>query len=198
MLIPIVLTKKGKMRIVLPSQASAQGFLIWVLVAFLAPVLHAQNIEIRVLNGRDGKPITKECLNVWLGPLHGAGLIAPTNKDGVVVLHFESNQVTADSAVPHACNGMAVLGPKAVPNGIDEITIAPDEYVACQEYGKIVPGEPATPNLLREIMPSYSIKKILESGVSAANRCGEFRAEAKPGELVFFVRPRSFSERMRQ
>jgi hypothetical protein len=34
-----------------------------------------------------------------------------------------------------------------------------------------------------------AIKKILESGVVAGNTCGKFRAEPKPGELIFFVRP---------
>jgi hypothetical protein len=41
-------------------------------------------------------------------------------------------------------------------------------------------------------MPSYPIKKILDSGVSAANTCGKFRAEARPGELIFYVKPLSF------
>jgi hypothetical protein len=187
-----------RIRAVLTSQAFAQGFLICVMVALFAPLLYAQDIDIRVLNGRNGKPVTNEYLNVSLGSWHGGDLVAPTNRDGVVVLHFGNNQVTADAASPHACNGMAVLGPKAVPNGMDGITVSGDDYAACQEYGKIVPGEPATPTLLKEIMPSYPIKKILEWGVSAANRCGKFRAEAKPGELVFFVRPRSLLERMRQ
>jgi hypothetical protein len=47
-------------------------------------------------------------------------------------------------------------------------------------------------------MPWYSIKKILESGVSTANRCGKFEAEAKPGELIFFVRPLTWWERLSQ
>jgi hypothetical protein len=191
-------TKERKKHAVLPLQAFAQGFLIWVMAVFLAPLLYAQEINIRVLNGRNGKPVTNECLNVSLGSWHGGDLVAPTNRDGVVVLHFENNQVTAETALPHACNGTAVLGPKAIPNGMDAITLSGDYYVACQEHGKIIPGEPATPNLLKEVMPSYPIKKILDSGLSASNTCGKFRAEAKPGELVFYVRPRSFFEKTRQ
>ena len=197
MLIAIAPTNDRNKHAVLPSQVFAQGFLTWVIVAFFAPLLCAQDVDIRVLNGRNGKPITNECLNVSLGSWHGGDLVAPTNRDGVVVLHFENNQATADAASPHACNG-AVLGPKTVPNGTDAITLSGDHYIACQEHGKITPGEPVTPNLLKEVMPSYPIKKILDSGVSAANTCGKFRAEARPGKLIFYVRPRNFSERMRQ
>jgi hypothetical protein len=195
-LVAIVPTKR-KIRSVPPLLAFAQGFLIWVLVVF-PPLLHAQEIRIRVLNARTGKPITDECLNVWVGPLSGTGLLAPTNNEGAVVLHLGDNQVTANAVSSPACHGVAVLGPKPLPKDADTIAIASDYYVACQEYGKVVPGEPATPNLVREIMPSYSTKKILESGVSAPNTCGKFRAEAKPGELIFFVRARKFLERMRQ
>jgi hypothetical protein len=189
-MIGIAPTRERKRRTVLA--------LIWATGLFLAPRLYAQEIDIRVLNGRNGKPVTNECLNISLGSWHGGDLIAPTNTDGVVVLHLANNQVTADPAPPHACNGTAVLGPRAIPNGMRAITLWGDYYVACQEHGKITPGEPATPNLLKEVMPSYPIKKILDSGLSAANICGKIRVEARPGELIFYVKPRSLSQRMRQ
>jgi hypothetical protein len=197
-LIAIAPTQERKRRAVLPLQAFARGFPIWIMAIFFVPLLYAQEIDIRVLNGRNGKPVTNECLNISLGSWHGGDLIAPTNKDGVVVLHFANNQVTADPVLPHTCNGTAVLGPKTGPEGMDAITLSGDYYVACQEHGKIIPGEPATPNLLKEVMPSYPIRKILDSGLNAANTCGKIRVEAKPGELIFYVKPRSFSERMRQ
>jgi hypothetical protein len=49
------------------------------------------------VNAHNGKPITNECVNVWLGPSHGADLIAPTNKDEVVALHLARKEMTADS-----------------------------------------------------------------------------------------------------
>jgi hypothetical protein len=166
-------------------------------VAVFAPLLCAQDVDIRVLNGRNGKPITNECLNISLGSWHGGDLIAPTNGGGIVVLHLENGQVTADGASPHACNGMAALGPKALPRGTDTIAVLPAEYMACQEYAKFTPN-PAKPKLEALVPPLYSVKRIAESGISASNTCGKFRAEAKPGELIFYVRPRSFLEKWRQ
>jgi hypothetical protein len=169
--------------------------LILALVGFAGPSLHGQEIHIRVLNARNGKSITNECLNVWLGhEWHGASLLAPTNNVGVVILHFADNTFTAGSVPGAACEKGLAINAMPVPNGADAIVVTGGYYVACQEYGEVRSGD----RLERFIPPSYSIRKILESGVSATNTCGKFRAQAKPGELIFFVRPPTFWERMRE
>lgn len=165
---------------------------------FVTPLLCAQQINIRVLNGHNGKPVTNECLNISLGVWNGGDLVAPTNSAGVISLIFRDGQASVERASSHACNGTAVLGPKIIPNGMEEITLSTDYYIACQEHGKVIPGEPAKPNLIKELMPSYSIKKILDSGLSAGNTCGRVKAEPRPGELIFYVKPRGFLGRMRQ
>lgn len=169
---------------------------ISILLSLSAPMLDAQEIQIRVLNGRNGKAITKECVNVSLGSWHGADLLVPTNKDGIAVLHLRGNEVTADAA----CQGWSKEAHRL--EGAGTISLMGDYYVACQEYGKLAPGERPTPQnsaaLTKELIPTYSIKEILQSGISSANSCGKVRAKAKPGELVFFVRPRSFWERLKQ
>ncbi len=173
------------------SQASRHVFSLWLLIAFFGPLLQAQVIRIRVLNARNGRPITNERINVSVGRWHGADILAATNRDGVALLHLADNEFVAETA----CSGWSARAFR--PTGVDTISVAGDIYVACQEYGKILPGDAATPHLLKEIMPSYPINKILESGVSAANTCGKFRARATPGELILYVRPRSFLEKLR-
>ena len=167
----------------------ARDFLIGALIVS-APLVHAQEIRIRVLNGRNGKPIMNECLNVWTGTGRGAHMVAATDKDGVAALRVADTKILAETVCqgwPDQASGLS---------DVERITISGDRYIACQEYGKIVPGEPPTDPLTT--MPSYPIKKILESGITSANTCGKLRIEAKPSELVFFVRPRSFWERMRE
>jgi hypothetical protein len=104
--------------------------------------------------------------------------------------------LTADAVSSRDCNGLAVLGPKPLPDGVDTLAIASDEYFDCQEWAKVVPGETPKQNLNRA--PTYRIESIVKSGVVAGNKCGGFRIEAKPGELVFFVRPLTWWERMRR
>jgi hypothetical protein len=179
-----------KIRNILPSQALQQAFVLWLLVAFLGIPARAQEIRIRVLNGRNGKPVTKECINVWTGTGRGAHMVAVTNKDGVAVLRLAEKEILAESA----CPGWPARAPRG--SDVDGITVSGDYYLACQEYGKITPGEPPTNPL--KLMPSYPIKRILESGVSTANTCGKFRAEAKPGELILFVRPLTWLEKLKR
>jgi hypothetical protein len=68
-----------------------------------------------------------------------------------------------------------------------------DMYVLCQAYGKAVSGQPQPPDT--DLIPTYSITKIFESGVVAVNTCGKFKADVKPGELVLFARPMSLWEK---
>lgn len=152
----------------------------------------AQDIHIQVVNARNGKPITDECLNISFGKWHGAELLAPTNREGIVELHIKNRQVTADTTSPHACNGQAIHGPKFLTNDVESISVMGDIYVACQEYGKRASGQPAA-----DVIPTYRISKIVELGVAAANTCGKFKAEARPGVLIFFVRPMSFREKLK-
>jgi len=170
-------------------------FVISSLVSPFGPLVHAQDIHVRVLNARNGKPVNNECINVSLGSWHGTDLLVPTDKNGIAVLHLGGKEVTADAA----CQGWSKQASAA---GVEAIAVMGDYYVACQEYGKISSREltkpDALPAVIKEVVPSYPIKKILESGVAAGNTCGRFRAEAKPGELVLFVRPLSFLERLKQ
>jgi hypothetical protein len=162
--------------------------LIRTMIASLSPLLHAQEIRIRALNGRNGRPISNECLNVWTGTSRGEHIVAATGENGIAVLHLTDTELQAEAGCPG--------WPTRARMEADGIILSGDRYVACQEYSKLTPGEPPTDPL--RIMPSYPIKSILQSGVGSSNTCGKFRAEPKPGELVFYVRPRSFWERMRQ
>ena len=179
-----ILSKKCGLQLVSPVL-----LLICVAISFGLP-LRAQQIETRVLNGHNGKPVMHECLNVWTGIREGAHLVAATNDNGIVALRIEGRDIVAEVA----CSGWpsrASLSP-----GTDEITVSGDRYVACQEYGKTAEGEhPVSP---LKLMPSYPIGKILESGITSANTCGKLRGDVKPGELVLDVRSRSFWEKMRQ
>lgn len=44
----------------------------------------------------------------------------------------------------------------------------------------------------------YPIGQILQSGIAVPNWCNKRKATAKPGEFLFFVRPMTFWEKMRE
>lgn len=167
-----------------------RGFCI-LLVASSGLIVRAQEIRIRVLDGRNGKPIAGECLNIWTGTERGDYILAKTNREGVVALHMLGADVLAADSCRAGWFTRAPADPEA-----GALMISGDYYVACQEYAKIKAGQPIVNPSAR--LPAYPIKQVLASGLASANTCGKFRAEAGPGELIFFVRPRTFLERMRQ
>ena len=174
------------------SHIFQQVFLVSALISFWGPLLHAQEIGIWVLNARNGKPITNECVNVSVGAWHGADIVAATNKQGIAVIHFTDDELVAEIA----CSGWPARASRQV--SVTTIAVSGDRYVVCQEYGKAIPGEPVTSKLVQEGIPVYPIKEILKLGIAAGNTCGKFRAVAKPGELILFARSRSFWERLRE
>ena len=142
----------------------SRGFLRPLIVALFVilggTTLRAQEIRIRVLDGRNGHPIGDERVNVLFDAERSARLVS-TDRSGVAVVNVGSDQV-------------------------DQIRITGDNYVPCQPHPKDSP------------FLSYSAKEVLRSGVASLNLCGKIEVSPKPGELIFFVRPRSFLERFRQ
>lgn len=164
-----------------------------VVMVIFSPLIflgHAQEIQVRALNAKSGKPISNECLNVWTGTTRGAHMVAATNKNGSAALRLSENEITTEAG----CPGWPTQASR--PAGSASIIVSGDRYIACQEYRKIKSGEsPINP---LTTMPAYPVAKILESGMSAANTCGKFRTEAKPGELIIYMRSLHWWERMRR
>jgi hypothetical protein len=68
----------------------------------------------------------------------------------------------------------------------DTIGITSGGYMPCQAH------PPDSPVL------SFSVEEVLRFGAVTANRCGSVEASAKPGELVFFVRPLRWWEKLKR
>lgn len=156
-------------------------------------------VRIEVLNGQNGRPITGECLNIGFGALGPGAIIAPTDDRGVVTLRIGARAVTADPAPRSRCGKTAVLGPVHISAHGLSLLIAGDYFIPCQEYASYpvhIDPRGAGPATL-SAFPRYSVAEILRLGVVASNTCGKVTIKPKPGELIFFERPRTFWERMR-
>jgi hypothetical protein len=142
------------------SSSFLRALIAAVLVVFGGTVLCAQEIRIRVVDGRNGHPIGDERVNVLFDAERSARLV-PTDRSGVATVNLGTDDV-------------------------ETIRITSDYYMPCQPHPKDSP------------FVSYSIKEVLQSGIASSNLCGKIEGSPKPGELIFFVRPRSFLERLRQ
>ncbi|PYV31779.1 MAG: hypothetical protein DMG22_15605 [Acidobacteria bacterium] len=160
-------------------------FLTLILASPFGTALHAQDIRIKVLDGRNGRLVTNECVYVYVGK-NVDPLEIPTNNDGMALLHL-TNRDSATS-IQHgdgpACRA-GVVDPIVKYADTVGITSGSGRYMLCQRH------QPGRLDL------RFSVEKVLKSGDSTANVCGKIEASPNPGELIFFVRPATWWERMK-
>jgi hypothetical protein len=151
---------KGKMS----RLTKAKKLIGCVLLAATCPAsLVAEDVvlTIRLINGKNGKPITDENLNVFRnGSRFAENFRADHN--GVIRLTIDR-----DAVVDFASNIQVTCHPYSANDGSEHL-----------------------PRL-------YRVREILETGISDKNMCSKkISVEAKPGEFVYYERPRTFWEWM--
>jgi hypothetical protein len=125
-------------------------------------------VFIRILDSKTGNPIAVSEFQVFIkNPVRGTNEYIRPNSNGVGELNIND-----ESDVIHiyvANGGLA--------------------YVSCD----CVKDHPVVESVYYSHW--YSVAEILRTGIVAPNRCHRKKAVAKPGEIVFFVRPLTFLER---
>jgi hypothetical protein len=137
-------------------------------LAVLCASLHAQTgnaIHIRLLDGRTGLPVKA-----------GNFLVRVDHRDTV---HNEWVQMDDD--------GTVVV---SLPAGTKEIAVKATNGLAMETYINCDAARESDKE--RDIW--YPVSQILETGLVAPNECSKTHYSAKPGEFVFFVRKRGWSE----
>ena len=157
----------------------------------------SQQIRILVVEARNGKAVTDECLNVSFGLWHGTDIMAPTDEHGIASLLIDGQEVSATPVSSKTCRGFSFSKLLSADTSITRVSVLPDWYVSCQ-YSKQLTNDPAWLNASpSQRIPSFSIRDILDHGIVATNSCSKRVISAKPGELVLVVRKRTFWEGMK-
>jgi len=158
---------------------------VLLIAASLGEGAHAQSIRIKLINGRNGHPMAGTHVNVWVGKERKWAMAIPTDKDGVASLVLtekegEVNVPRGDGDGPHV-----VISP--VVKFDDDLGInAP--YVLC---------EPGTPDYSWLAIRHISTKQVVAQGIVTPNACGKATASQAPGEVIIFVRPLSWWEKLK-
>jgi hypothetical protein len=61
-----------------------------------AAVLSAQSIEIKIVNGRDGRPMAGTCVDVWVGTERKTAMAIPADENGVARFRLTDNDGEVD------------------------------------------------------------------------------------------------------
>lgn len=149
--------------------------------------VHAQTLRIKLVNGRNGRPIANSCINVWVGNAQKEAMAIPTDGDGVATLRLTENDGEVDVHERwKPCGHFGVINPIVKYSDSFRVNAG---YVLCQ---------PHKPDYSWLSIEPFSTREVLRSGVVTANLCGEAKASAEPGELTVFVRPLTFWEKMKE
>jgi hypothetical protein len=172
---------------VVRSFASLMGLCVLLVFASSGATLRAQTAQIRVLNGRNGRPIANKCTNVAITDkvnLRSGTLIqTQTDREGIIKIRLtEQDAELNDQNQRLVCGVFGVLSPVAKYG--DTIGIRPFQ-VFCQEH---------TPDFSWLGMKLFSTTQVLQDGIATENTCGRVKAKATPGEIILFVRPLTWWE----
>jgi hypothetical protein len=153
--------------------------------------LRAQTIEIKLVNGRNGRPIASTCIYLWVGdrskPSSGPLLQTETDKNGSAILRLTHEHAELNNQSQRlACGLQGIVNP-VVEYG-DTISVRPG-YALCQ---------PHRPDYSWLARTDFSTEEVLQRGIVTANTCGKATASPKPGSVILFVRPLSWWEKLKQ
>jgi len=206
----------------LAMRFAAKGLLVLLLVALSATALHAQSIQIKLVDGKTGHPVTSipwlspHTLHVDLGRESDLSLVLTADKQGVVSLRFSRDD--SEINVPE-CTGEHAAWDRLVKNDLTGHRNKDDEREFNKKYWNCMNFRVKNPVvrfvdsiLIGPIMGSnfryiqcwagfptfFSTEEVLQHGVVTANNCGKATASPEPGQLILFVRPPTQMEAGRQ
>jgi len=154
--------------------------LLFLVLLASGSIICAQTVTIKLVDGRNGRPVAPTCVAVWSNNRMSAMLI--TNRDGIASLSLmdENEDHWKDCGVYGVTNTIVKYG--------DSLQIGVDKYLMCQ---------PHMPNTNRHLIQNIPTKQVVDQGVVTPNTCGKLTASPRPGELIIFIRPYSFWEHSR-
>lgn len=172
--------KRGRVPLVRIILRSILPFITLLVLITSGTTLCAQDVTIKLVNGRNGRPVAPTCVEVSANNRMSAMLI--TDKDGIASLNLK------DDNEDHwkDCGAYGVIN-TAMKYG-DSLRIVVDKYLMCQP--RISDGS-------RHAIENISSKQVVDQGFVTPNNCGKFTASPKPGQLIIFIRPFNFWETIR-
>jgi len=156
---------------------SARLLLLFALTWLGRAQAAAQDIRIEVLDGRNGRPVTNQCLNVWVPGERGFDAVIPTDSSGIAVFRLAGDP--NNWIKKGRCKG--AVAPYPPVTHAQAIQPFPAWPVDCRVH-KIGPHQYSP-------LPTYSVREILDTGVVAEDFCGKVKVSATAGELIIFTRP---------
>lgn len=163
-------------------------FLMSLFLILYGVSLSAQTLEITLVDGKNGRPMVgaSSYVNVWVGTERKEAIAIPTDGNGVARLQLTLN--AGEVNIPNSKNSGSIVVDHPVVKYNESFRInAP--YVLCGAGG-------SNYSWLRS--ESFSTKEILHHGYVSPNTCGKVTVSPQPGQVILFVRPLTWLEKLKQ
>ena len=138
----------------------------------------AQTLNVRLLNGSNGKFIGNTYVNVWVGDQRKDAVPVPINSNGDGALSLTSREADLRAQAGSVHPTTLLYAP--------EIRLQVG-FALCQTKRQKDSWLQITP---------YSTEQWTRSGIVTANTCGKAVAKPEPGVLTIYVRPLTFWEKL--
>ncbi len=164
-------------------------FLMSLFLILYGASLSAQKLEITLVDGRNGRPMVgaSSYVNVWVGTERKEAIAIPTDGKGVARLQLTLN--TGEINIPSSLKDRgSIVMDHPVVNYNESLRIN-TPYVLCGLGG-------SNYSWLRS--ESFSTKKILQHGYVSPNTCGKDTVSPEAGQVILFVRPLTWWEKLKQ
>jgi len=172
------------------NRSPASVFRILISLCLILPgvSVSAQTIEITLLDGRNGHPMVgaSSYVNVWVGTERKKAITIPTDGKGIARLQLTSNSDEVNVPKSKSSGSIVVEHPIV---RYDESLRINTPYVLCESGGSHY-------SWLR--LESFSTKEILHHGDVSPNTCDRVTVSPHPGQVILFVRPLTWWEKLKQ
>ena len=166
--------------------ARAVGPLLFLGITLWCKGGQAQNVRIKLVNGKNGRPMVNAYVNAWVGTERKDAMVIPTNEDGVASLYLTDKDAEINiQSQSKNCGDCGVLNP--VVKYSDTIGINAG-YVLCDSR---------KPDHSWLAIRKFSTAEVLRHGVVTANTCGNAADSPQSGEIIIFVRPLTWWEKFK-
>jgi hypothetical protein len=150
--------------------------------------LFAQTLEVKLVDGRNGHPMVGKTsyVNIWVGNQRKEAISIPADGKGIARIQLTLNP--GEVNIPSSKNSGSILVEHPIVM-YDESFRINVPYASCASKES---------NFSWLKLENFSTKEVLSRGYVSPNTCGKSTDSTHPGQLILFVRPLTWWEKLKQ
>lgn len=171
-----------------PHCLSLLKLFVLLFLALPGMSLLAQTLEIKLVDGRNGRPMVSASsyVNIWVGNQRKEAIAIPTDGKGVARIQLTLNP--GEVNIPNSKNSGSIV--------LEHPIVMYDNFFRINAPYALCASKESNYSWLK--LEKFSTKEVLNRGYVSPNTCGKGTDSPRPGQVILFVRPLTWREKLRQ